>query len=131
MDILVNDKAFKVLKTFTSKNRAVDSETGYCEYQTKEGKCCSVGLLLKDSAKKTWTEYDTSVQEIHRFLHPVDFKDSFLKEYQGVSLEVLHSMQTIHDEDENFDENGFTERGKKCYENERDMLINRGLLSST
>jgi len=91
---------------YTSKTRAI-ARDGSCWY-FQAGKCCAVGRCLEDP--KRFSSVDANVS----YLDAEYGLDSILKpEYRGFPLTFWTVLQRLHDNEDNWDENGLSEHGKQ------------------
>lgn len=84
--------------------RSVDFR-GVCVYRSTEGNHCAVGRCMTKSSLHKYGESTMT---------PYDFKalDALLyKRYQGQPIELWDDLQSIHDYEGNWDENGLSAEG--------------------
>lgn len=99
-----------VANHYNSKNRAVDAE-GACQYMTNDGRTCAVGMCMRKP--ETYMDINDGVDY---FLNNNYSIDHVLKsDFHGHGFYFWQRLQDFHDIEDNWDEYGLTEEGKKHY----------------
>ena len=85
--------------------RAVDPQSGHCEYLTKDGRMCAVGRMMK---KGRWQGCDES---IYGTLGDYG-KDCLKARFRDLPADFLSDLQGLHDKYRHWDANGLTADGE-------------------
>jgi hypothetical protein len=94
-------------KTYNSDNRCINDE-GICKYFV-EGKIgCAIGRLIED--KELCKRLDDSKGKVVKNIKIFNQLPEKLKEY---TQEFLSDLQILHDNSDNWNEEGLSETGKK------------------
>jgi len=114
-----HDKIVSLLKELTSHyntgNRSVEGNS--CRYKNDLGNMCAVGRCLTEQALN-----DFHNREVARTFAITDlpaiitekysnFDSMFQEKYQGIHVQVWSFLQSLHDEDDHWDENGLSDEG--------------------
>ena len=114
-----HDKIVALLKELTSHyntgNRSVEGQS--CRYKNDLGNMCAVGRCLTEEALNDFHEREaTCTFAITNLPHVItekysNFDSMFQEKYQGIHEQVWSFLQSLHDEDDHWDENGLSNEG--------------------
>lgn len=86
-----------------------------CQYLTDDGRKCAIGrcmitptTTMNGDPYGLWDENLRDNNEISKLI----FEDILKPEYKGLSIELWKSLQMWHDNPDNWDKNGLTNKGK-------------------
>jgi hypothetical protein len=98
-------------------NRSVEGTS--CKYQSNTGNMCAVGRCLTEDALKDFHEMEKTTLAFAITKLPAtiadkysDFDSMFRERYHGIHKYVWSFLQSLHDEDSNWDGNGLTSCGE-------------------
>jgi len=103
---------------YNSGNRAVRYGGNSCGYIVGDGNKCAVGRCLINP--KEW-ECSGNAGDLFKDMRRagLDPQEQFLEKYRGHDEDFWMDLQSFHDIEINWDENGLTQRGKR---NENSLL---------
>jgi hypothetical protein len=114
-----HDKIVALLKELTSDynigNRSVESNT--CRYKNHLGNMCAVGRCLTEEALNDFHDQEVARTFAITNLPAIitekysSFDSMFQEKYQGIHVQVWSFLQSLHDEDDHWDENGLSDVG--------------------
>jgi len=114
-----HDKIVALLKELTSDyntgNRSVEGNS--CRYKNDLGNMCAVGRCLTEQALNDFHERETTCTFAITNLPAIitekytSFDSMFQEKYQGIHEQVWSFLQSLHDEDEHWDEDGLSDEG--------------------
>jgi hypothetical protein len=115
-----HDKIVALLKELTShyntRNRSVQGNS--CWYKNDLGNMCAVGRCLTEQALNDFHNLEaTCIFGITNLPLTItekysSFDSMFQENYQGIHVQVWSFLQSLHDEDENWDDDGLSYDGK-------------------
>jgi len=123
----------ELLRKFTLLNRRMNNK-GSCEYMTKDGKKCIVGMCMQDVEYDKFEEVASELQYTYTWMEKHNLNpeyketedgmelvyvelDSVLRlEYRGFPIDFWTDLQVFHDNSRNFTNVGFTELGEIHYQ---------------
>jgi len=98
-------------------NRSVEGT--HCKYQSNTGNMCAVGRCLTEQALNDFHDHEVAktfaIISLPEFITEKysSFDSMFQEKYQGIHVQVWSFMQSLHDEDINWDENGLSSDGEQ------------------
>jgi hypothetical protein len=115
-----HDKIVALLKELTSHyntgNRSVEGNT--CRYKNDLGNMCAVGRCLTKDALNDFHEreatYTFAITNLPLTITEKysSFDSMFQEKYQGIHVQVWSFLQSLHDEDDHWDEVGLSDDGR-------------------
>jgi hypothetical protein len=92
-----------------------DAGDEFCRY-VHEGKYCAVGRCFTDEVKADPDAFFVEGVSAHRLIVDVGERTLFKPEYRGHNIAFWERLQSLHDGDVFWDENGLTALGRDQYE---------------
>lgn len=99
-------------KSYTTANRAMDSN-GACHYiQPESNNKCAVGRCMNELGLEFWGKFNGTVADlVDEMSSPLD---SYLKEeYRGHGEQFWRDVQKFHDNSDNWDSKGLSQDGEE------------------
>lgn len=117
-NIMDNYDAFIMLlretvNTYTSSNRATIG--GSCCYLTDDGKMCAVGRCLNEKGLAAFSAYEAVHGGFGVCSIPssISLSDSLQDEYKNISIVVWDRIQSLHDDDDRWCDEGISDEGRE------------------
>lgn len=100
---------------YNLSNRGYDRNTGGCVYLTGDNEKCALGRCISDDQIISFAnKYTSSIMDINEDFKEGETLDQYLKpEYRGHKLAFWRDIQTLHDEEHNWNEEGISESGQE------------------
>ncbi len=98
-------------KAYTSENRSI-TDGNRCVYLGPEGKRCAFSRCCKDDPRTFEILLNNQRTSAADLLEGYDEKDLLKPEYRGYNKGFWSRIQTFHDCEENWNENGLSETGE-------------------
>lgn len=95
------DDTVKYYSEDTSRRSVLDK----CMYRTGDGRKCAIGRYIPDDKYTTLIEGKNVISKLVYNLIPQNIS--------MLGIDFLLSIQSLHDESDNWDKNGLTEKGKE------------------
>jgi hypothetical protein len=108
----------ETINHYNSKNRSFEYGRG-CKYLSGQGKMCAVGRCLKPKYLQEFYEIERGGELGNTGIHAVLQKTGYYignivrEEYSNINLTNWVLVQSLHDQELYWDENGLSESGKK------------------
>lgn len=106
-----------VAKSYTSTTRAIrESSAGTCQYLTKSGRRCGVGMFLNEDSARVAGGCMGDVEALEIHLDQRGFKSldsALIEEVRGHSYLFWSDIQMLHDAGANWDSEGLSTEGKE------------------
>ncbi len=92
-----------------NRNTLSINEYASCKYLTEDGRMCAVGRCMTETGINLFGTFQGDIYKLISKHHLTDEEfDGYLKEeYRGHSVSFWKILQRLHDDDFNWDENGF------------------------
>jgi len=100
---------------YNLSNRAV-TLSGKCKYSTSDGRQCAVGRCFTDKEADSFCDFDGPVSFVNSTLKVnanKELDDILKEEYRGHSIIFWMDLQSFHDTQENWNDDGISEVGLK------------------
>lgn len=94
----------ETIKFYNSNNRAVQDRST-CKYLTDDGKMCAVGRCLTDEDVRNVGDFQGDVDSLVKAFKSLD--EMLKPEYRGHDQQFWRTLQTLHDDPDNWNEDGF------------------------
>lgn len=108
-----------VANHYDSEKRAYNSNRGFCEYRTNDGRKCAVGMCLNEEGINEFGRFEGSYVVIvedevgddycRESISSID--EYFEEEFRGQTNGFWTDLQRLHDDELNWDSDGLTEFG--------------------
>jgi len=100
---------------YTSENRSVHSGTNECLYApTENSPGCAIGRFLNKDLALELDEKDTKGLAVSFVkLNTPDLFEQFPDWMKEMNISFLRKVQLLHDDSENWNENGISDKGKE------------------
>lgn len=113
-----NQEVFDKVSTWLLREGGTQSSSPDigCVYRSEDGNMCAIGCILPDELYST--SFETN--DVEYMLEDKEVKEYF----SGVSEELLHSLQVIHDNDGNWSNLNYMYNDLRSLANEHQLQFN-------